>query len=270
MNKQDIKYLQDIATQQGLVSQYLKSSYFNSIKDIVASASKYAEQQKDVLTYHQLYLENIQKQTQYIQKRIFEDEPKLRDSIKALINIGWYPDIKDFGYGTLRDMQDTIDSTDIDEIDDAFVSYYQSIIDTIQKKLIKQFPKRAHILNEAFTAHKESNYIISIPLLLTQVDGIAYDTFKSSFFEKSRGKKIPKISEHISEEIGYFSVSLLIPFQSEQPIIFGQKDRNEDFNHLNRHQVLHGESIDYHTEANSCKVISLIYYISQAVKIIKD
>lgn len=247
----------------------LKNSYGKSMEGIVANITKSIKPLYNVVELHRLYNEDFRKQTEYFQKRLFEDEPKLRESIKALIDIGWYPDIQDFGYSTLRDLKDDIDNTDMAEIDAAFVKYYQSIADKIQEKLITQFPSRAHIISEAFKAHGEENHIVSIPLILTQIDGIAFDTFKSSFFEKSRGKAIPKISEHITDGIGYFSVSLLVPFQSEQPIIFGRKERDEDFNHLNRHQILHGESIDYNTEVNSCKALSLIYYISQAVEIVK-
>lgn len=266
-----IRNLQKVTEQQQqLVAQYLKSGYAESVKSATASVEKFLQEQKNTFEHYNLFVEDLKRQTEYLRKRALQDEPKLKESIIALINIGWYPDIEGFGYGTLRDIKDDIEPENTREIDDALVNYYQDIRDKIEEKIIEQFPRRAHIVREAFKAHREGNYIVSIPLFLTQVDGIAYDMFKSSFFLKSRGTNIPKISEHISSEIGYFSVSLLVPFQSEQPIIYSQKERGEDFNHLNRHQVLHGESVDYHTELNSCKAISLIYYISQAIKKIKD
>ena len=36
-------------------------------------------------------------------------------------------------------------------------------------------------------------------------------------------------------------------------------------NVLNRHEVLHGESVDYGTEINSLKAISLLYYIASVL-----
>ena len=57
--------------------------------------------------------------------------------------------------------------------------------------------------------------------------------------------------------------------QTEQPIIYSEKQRGENFNYLNRHQIMHGESLDYGTEINSYKVISLLLYIVQVSEIIE-
>ena len=38
-------------------------------------------------------------------------------------------------------------------------------------------------------------------------------------------------------------------------------ERGDPFVGLNRHQVLHGESVDYDTEQNSLKAISLLTYL---------
>ncbi len=264
------KYIQKAAEQyQHHLSEFLRSNYSRSMESIVTNVTNSINKFHNIFELFDAYYRNVQKQFEDFKTRAFEDVSKIRESILALISIGWYPDIEDFGYSMLRDLKDDIDNNGIAEIDAAFVEYYQGITGKIEEKLAAQFPGRAHIIKEAFKAHKEGNYIISIPLIMTQIDGIAFDTFKTTFFEKSRGKQIPKVSEYITDEVGDFSLILLLPFQTEQPIIFGRKERGEDFNHLNRHQVLHGESTDYHTEVNSCRVISLIYYISQAVEIVK-
>ena len=42
-------------------------------------------------------------------------------------------------------------------------------------------------------------------------------------------------------------------------------ERESLMNVLNRHEVLHGESVDYGTEINSLKAMSLLYYIASVL-----
>ena len=42
------------------------------------------------------------------------------------------------------------------------------------------------------------------------------------------------------------------------PLWANERERPSSFNALNRHQVLHGESVDYATEQNSFKAIALL------------
>ena len=45
---------------------------------------------------------------------------------------------------------------------------------------------------------------------------------------------------------------------SENPLWVNKEKRSSSFEALNRHQVLHGESVDYATAQNSFRVISLL------------
>ena len=49
------------------------------------------------------------------------------------------------------------------------------------------------------------------------------------------------------------------------PLWASEYRRGDDFCGLNRHMVLHGESIDYGTKKNSLKTISLINYVTHLV-----
>ena len=60
-------------------------------------------------------------------------------------------------------------------------------------------------------------------------------------------------------------MSLLSPLTETLPINASEYERQEDFEGLNRHIIMHGESLDYGTEVNGLKAISLINYISQVL-----
>lgn len=62
-----------------------------------------------------------------------------------------------------------------------------------------------------------------------------------------------------------FRAVLLSPLAHSLPIGASEKERGAGFNELNRHMVLHGESLDYGTKTNSLKAISLINYVSHVL-----
>ena len=46
--------------------------------------------------------------------------------------------------------------------------------------------------------------------------------------------------------------------------------RGESFTGLNRHSVFHGESVDYDTERNSLKSVSLLAYLHWMPRLLDD
>ena len=64
-----------------------------------------------------------------------------------------------------------------------------------------------------------------------------------------------------------FRHALLSPLSQPLPISASKHERDESFNELNRHQVMHGESLGYGTEINSLKAISLLNYVTQVLRL---
>jgi len=59
-----------------------------------------------------------------------------------------------------------------------------------------------------------------------------------------------------------YRAALLSPLAQTLPIGASEHERKEGFNELNRHMVLHGESLEYGSKTNSLKAISLVNYAS--------
>ena len=81
-----------------------------------------------------------------------------------------------------------------------------------------------------------------------------------------------RIGRHALQIPGY-TANYLHPLEVTLPLWMSKGDRakrRDLFVRLNRHQVLHGEPVDYGTEENSLKAISLLNYLhwilSQATK----
>ena len=75
--------------------------------------------------------------------------------------------------------------------------------------------------------------------------------------KKDREDAIQRFMSQIKEDI-YSTITLLL---TPIPLFKSESAREETFNELNRHQVLHGEVTDYGTEQNSLKMISFLSYL---------
>lgn len=81
------------------------------------------------------------------------------------------------------------------------------------------------------------------------------------------GKERPKVLAYAVEFAGsQIARAFLAPLESEMTIALSEKGRPQGFTGLNRHMVLHGESVDYGTKENGLRAISLLNYMSQSLQ----
>ncbi|MED7789604.1 hypothetical protein [Francisella sp. 19X1-34] len=92
----------------------------------------------------------------------------------------------------------------------------------------------------------------------------AFEELQRSFKELPPKPRTAKYVEQIAADT--YKAALLSPLAESTPIGASEHEREEGFNLLNRHTVLHGEFLDYGNKVNSLKAISLINYVSQALK----
>jgi hypothetical protein len=177
---------------------------------------------------------------------------------------GWFCDIGTTKIECDSFMKNLTFSNDIPNLGEAFQEYYTSHLDLIEQRLISMYPERIRFISEAFSAHRNGKYIFSIPILLSFADGITFlKTGEACLFTSS--DKQPKIikTQFMRDllENSMFIVSLASAISNFSAINKPEKiDDNKFF--LNRHSILHGKNIDYDTELNSLKVISLVNYLA--------
>jgi len=199
-------------------------------------------------------------------KRSFEElPPRIKEALLTLAEHGWYLDFN-MGFSDLWDVKDALNSGDITEVEEALIEYYEEQLDSIEDYIHNQCSNRSHIISSAFQAHREEKYYLSIPVIFTQVDGICKDTVNEYFFIKQRGTNKPRTANYVQQiTTDTFQIALLSPLENTTPINASERYRDENFDLLNRHMVLHGESLDYGNKINSLKAISLINYVVQVL-----
>ena len=146
-----------------------------------------------------------------------------------------------------------------DEVRPIMERFFDAQTNDIEKQLKESYPNRSQIFEEAFEAHREAKYCLSVPVLLAQGDGLMHDQFGKSLFT-SQGRKavVEELNRMTPDDRRLFAD----PDTWKETLVWlSENERPEFFDDLNRHQILHGECTNYNSETNSLKVISLINYV---------
>ncbi len=197
-------------------------------------------------------------------KSIEELPEKTKKALISLGSEGWFLDLE-MPMSNLWLLQKAIESGDFEDIENELIKYFEMRIDDIESAMIERFPHREKIIKAAFKAHRNEEFELSIPVLLAQVDGICYEVIQYHYFmKKDRKPKTALYVEKIATDT--YKAALLSPLTQTLPISASKWERDEKFNQLNRHMILHGESCDYGIKKNSSKAISLLNYIVQVLR----
>ncbi|WP_319229679.1 hypothetical protein [Draconibacterium orientale] len=182
--------------------------------------------------------------------------------LKEWADLGWFLGLHSTP-GEMNTARYYLDENDIESLDEFFIEYIDENFDYFQKRIFELYPDREKIIGDALNAHSEGSYNLSIPVLLTQIDGICYEALQVYFFSKT--KKQPRTQKRLEAiplmEGGVLEV-LLTPMKNNIEISSNKNDSvQKENNSFNRHEIIHGISTDYGTKVNSYKTISLLYYV---------
>jgi hypothetical protein len=186
-----------------------------------------------------------------------------QEAILCLAEGGWYLDL-DMTLPQMWELGQALLRGEVTEAEDALIDYFEKRLDGIESLLISKVPHRAHLIRAAFRAHRQREYDLSIPVLLTQTDGICEDVINQSPF-RTRDNR-PCTAIYVDTIVAdTFQAALLSPLARKLPINISKGQRAPGSSALNRHAVLHGEALDYGNRTNSLKAISLINYVAHVL-----
>ena len=179
-----------------------------------------------------------------------------QEDVNTLMQNGWYPP-SDASSVEVRLLAEGFEE-DAESANHMLIERYRSRLDDIESNLRSTFPHRADILGDAFEAHRQEKYNLSVPLLLIQADGIWRDRLSRNVFHGGIASAVKDLVNKVPDEtLREFARGLSY---KRIPLALSEKDRGPEFSELNRHQVLHGEVTEYGTEKNSLKAVAFLNF----------
>lgn len=199
-----------------------------------------------------------------LQKTFLQLPIRTREALLLLGAEGWYLDLE-MPIPGLWQLKDALAEGNVTEAEEALVEYFESRLSEIEKSITVRFPHREHLVRAAFNAHRRQEYELAIPVLLVQTDGICKEVVNQYLFMKQN--KRPRTAIYVEQiAADSYTAALLSPLAQTLPISASESERPEGSNALNRHTVLHGESLNYGSKINSLKAISLINYVAHVLE----
>lgn len=134
----------------------------------------------------------------------------------------------------------------------------------ITNDILNFCPKRSKVLEEAFILHTEGRYLASIPLLISQTDGICAE-YLGAFLFSEHDRRTENIDQNLeNNEDKALSIFLeLLKDKNQFSKGIGKSSAEHKEMAPNRSGILHGSRnhLDYGTKINSLKCFSLLAFV---------
>jgi hypothetical protein len=148
------------------------------------------------------------------------------------------------------------------EADEILMGYYRDEKDKILKNACIVCPERAPILRDAFKAHDDGQYNLSVPVIIMQSEGLGFEIFGVSIFEKGKiRKELSRADSKIQEDT--FERLICSLFLKNNLLQSHYNPNSLSAPSVCRHGVAHGRQTDYGRELNSYKAISLLNFLCE-------
>lgn len=190
---------------------------------------------------------------------------ELRASVVELANRGWFFD-PNMPLPSMWQTKTLIEEGKADQADTFMAAHFENRLDEIEAQLASALPDRARFFSAGFEAHRQGKFSLSILMFIAQADGVCAELRGGHFFLKDRkGRPQPAtyaegFAGDFMDEIAHLALAEDLPIRNRMATWLASGATG-----LNRHGVMHGESLDYDTKENSLRAISLLNYVGLAL-----
>lgn len=186
----------------------------------------------------------------------FPDE--LRDMVQLMVERGWFISAR-MDVSHLQEFKRLHKASQISEIDTLMSKWIDQEIPRILESAVQLFPDRQTILEAAISAHHNGQFVLSVPVLLIQVEGMCVEKLGEKLYASNNG--VPKTKAATEYLIrGTLSEVIFLPLREFHGLTAREKNRGKWPEAPNRHEIMHGIVTDYGTRLNSLKALSLLDY----------
>jgi hypothetical protein len=189
--------------------------------------------------------------------------------IQNLTKDGWYLSTEFLDeFGIIGHSMDVARNWDDQKRKDFFyqraqqVIYEEGYLNQIQNKFNEIAPDREDLSKEMFEQFRSKNYYSFITLCLSQVNGLTKEIIEINFFSSENRRQKIGNEEAVNSLFSLIKDQLYTGDRNDLELI------KEGYigNGLNRHSIMHGESINFGTEENGIKAILLLDFTIELCK----
>ncbi len=216
------------------------------------------------------FVDNVSHVLQEVTKAAYEHAQAYDKFFLISMKLGWPPVanklshmtdflaiVEEYEKNGLNSVRDRIETAMVNWHDEAYIK--QMLLGWDKSPLLKP---RMHILMPAVQAHMRHEYVLSVPAMLSQIEGIIADGL--AFTGWMTGKQFEAQVESLLHEAliiknknksirEFVTTNLMVPFFHGEPVK----------SPLSRHAILHGADLLYGTEPNSLKLVLFIENLRQ-------
>ena len=202
------------------------------------------------------------------QERMQQVPVQMAELSVQLAKRGWYLWM-DMPFTFLYAVRRALNEKCFQIVDAVLIDYFKKENRRIASILLESFPNRAAILRSAFRAHRKKDYSLSVPGFLSQADGICSELVGVGLYSRRKGspRTAPATERFTGSDL---MSSLLEPLRVAGALNAFEDERHQYPDVLNRHEVLHGKSVDYATPVSSFRAFSLLAYVGSALVTAKE
>lgn len=201
--------------------------------------------------------------TIFVGEMMLRIPPELRTSVLALANRGWFFD-PNLALPSWWRAKELIESGKADEADALMAAHFERRLDAIEAELVAALPHRVSKFKSGFAAHRRGEYDLSILAFMSQADGVCAELRGGHFFLTDRATRLPEaaayaagMTENFVDELAHLALVERLPIRERM-----KRRQANGATGLNRHAVMHGESLDHDTKENSLRTLSLLNYVA--------
>ncbi len=222
-----------------------------------------------VTSAYQSAIDRQARAVEHIAKVMAEDRSVFtnEDHVQAFMERGWVMPL----HSSADDVLSLVElfDNDPDLADDELCFAYEESTEYIRSGLIDRFPSRAHIIKDAFEAHEAGKYNLSVPVFLVQADGMWHERGGKHIFSGKREKAIKRRADEFRQ--GSLTRKFILALKNRSyPLLQSMKSHPGSPLPLNRHLVLHGDSLDYGTRKNSYQALAFLDYCGMVLPDLPD
>lgn len=155
-----------------------------------------------------------------------------------------------------------------DKVDQYFIKKLRWAALRLRWQAGKRFPHRRKMINSAFNAHWQGNYLASIPLFLILSEGIFRELTGEDLFAKKTKSKMANVVKQ-NQNVNFMPMMIHIIDAASNGDIIGLRFSDDEYlrfpNVLSRNKILHGADYEYGNKVNAYKAISQFEFVIESV-----